>query len=353
MAKLFNDNRSKRVIFPVGEQKLFLQRTMRILEYNNTQLAKLCNIHIRTLTDWKREKFSLPETAVKKISEKANIPIPENLDVRPAFWSTKKAAKLGAQATIRKYGAICTDPEKRRQGWYRWWQDIGQFRQNLISQPKDIKQPLKNVRLAEFVGIIMGDGGITEYQVTITLNRFDDLEYSEFVIRLIKNLFEIDASRNFRESVVNIQISRKNLVKFCQSIGLKKGNKIKQQIDIPNWVKVNREYSIACVRGLIDTDGTVYKHRYKVGNKVYCYKKIGFTSKSVVLIKSVKRILESLGLHPKIDCKGDIKLYSIKEVKTYFHVIGSSNQKHINKIKAYFGEGARRPRQRFAKPYTG
>jgi intein/homing endonuclease len=50
----------------------------------------------------------------------------------------------------------------------------------------------------------------------------------------------------------------KNLVFTLEEIGLKAGNKSKNRTSIPNWILKDKQYSIACIRGLIDTDGSVY-----------------------------------------------------------------------------------------------
>jgi len=65
-------------------------------------------------------------------------------------------------------------------------------------------------------------------------------------------------------NVVRILLSRVELVRHLHNLGLKIGNKVKQLLDIPDWIKVNPEYSKVCLRGLIDTDGCVFRHNYKV-----------------------------------------------------------------------------------------
>lgn len=38
-----------------------------------------------------------------------------------------------------------------------------------------------------------------------------------------------------------------NLIAFLCHLGLKTGNKAHQQVDVPKWVKKNREYSKFCL----------------------------------------------------------------------------------------------------------
>lgn len=54
---------------------------------------------------------------------------------------------------------------------------------------KNIHHPELSPQLAELAGVIFGDGGISQYQLTITLNRLSDLEYSKYVESLNYNSF--------------------------------------------------------------------------------------------------------------------------------------------------------------------
>ena len=329
MAESFN---SKRLVFPKGKQKLFIENALAKSGLTQTKLADLIKISPRTLADWKREKFTMQEESAKKLSEKLELKIPDCVEIRASFWSVKKAAKLGAKATIKKYGAICTDPEKRKAGWKKWWQSKGKYSFKHHNQPKQFSKPKKSVELSEFVGIMLGDGGITDYQISITLNKRDDKDYIEFVAKMLEKLFRVKTGRTVRESVVVLTLSRINLVNFCQKMGLVKGNKIKQQIDIPNWIKRTNRYSVACVRGLVDTDGGVFNHRYRSNGKEYCYRKLAFSSRSKPLIHSVGEILKQNLIKCRVDSKGDIRLDDVGEVRKYFKTIGSHNPKHLNKI---------------------
>lgn len=111
---------------------------------------------------------------------------------------------------------------------------------------------------------MLGDGGISKSQVTVTLNSETEKEYIIYVRSLMEKLFGVKPSlikdKNFL--AVDLIVSRIKLVDFCRSIGLKIGNKIKQEADIPDWVKSNRKFMELCVRGLIDTDGSIFTHKY-------------------------------------------------------------------------------------------
>ena len=109
------------------------------------------------------------------------------------------------------------------------------------------------------------------------------------------------------------------------------GNKIKQNIDIPRWVKRSRTFSIACLRGLVDTDGCVFVHKYKVNGKTYGYKKLVFTSYSKPLLCSVSKVLKNIGLTPRLSGMRDIRIDSVENVKRYFDLVGTHNHKLLKK----------------------
>ena len=90
------------------------------------------------------------------------------------------------------------------------------------------------------------------------------------------------------------------------------------------------EYSAACLRGLMDTDGGVFLHKYRVNGKIYSYKKICFTNRSVPLLDFVEETLLRLGFNPKKILKVENKkvwLYNSNEVEEYLGLVGTSNQR--------------------------
>jgi len=331
MAKRFM---SKRVLFKPKEQKKFLNQSKKITGLSWVELAQLLKISNRTLTDWKREKFSMSLKAVKLLSKRAGLRFPENVEVKNPFWYVYKGAKIGGFAVYKKYGYIGGDPEKRKKKWYEWWEREGKYKKHpFINVCIPIKKPRKSKELAEFIGIAIGDGGISKYQLVITLHKIDDLEYSKFVNNLMKKLFGISPSIYYRPnySVINITISRVELVKFFVKMGLRIGNKIQQGINIPKWIKNNNRYKIACLRGLIDTDGSIIIHKYRSRGKYYTYKKIGFTSRSPFLLKSVSEILNGLNIKHRFMKRYDIRIEAKEDVKNYFKIVGTHNPKHLKR----------------------
>ena len=115
-------------------------------------------------------------------------------------------------------------------------------------------------------------------------------------------------------------------------IGLKIGSKVRQQVDVPQWIKNNEKYATACLRGLIDTDGCLIKHRYSVGGKEYLYKKLSFSNSSVPLISFALERLGQLNIQARVTKnKKEVRIDAQSEMRKYFRIVGSHNPKHVNK----------------------
>ncbi len=209
------------------------------------------------------------------------------------------------------------------------------------SHRKDIRYPRKSSKLAEFMGIVFGDGGINnDWQLTITLNSEVDREYSYHVLQLAKELFDINVAVQKRKrcKALVLRFSSMNLLDFLFKMGAVKGNKIKQRFDIPAWVYEKESYTRSFIRGLIDTDGCLYIHKHKVGGADYCNIGFCFSSYSENLMRSVASIFESRGIKPHLarDSKM-LYLYSVSAIRSYLDIFKTSNPRIKGKYLAWRG----------------
>lgn len=200
---------------------------------------------------------------------------------------------------------------------------------------KSIHYPELSPQLAELAGIILGDGGISQYQLTITLNRASDFEYSKYVESLIKSIFDVQPSIYERGSVVQIVVSRVRLIKFLLKLDFSTGSKVRQQVGIPEWIVESPEFIKACIRGLVDTDGCFYVDHHKHNDKLYLNPGLNFTNRSKPILDFFKEGLEKIGFHPTQKTECCVFLRREEEIGRYFKEIGSSNPKHSEKYKSY------------------
>lgn len=337
MAKLSNKFKgNKRVVFSHGKQKEFLEKTRFSLGLNNDNFARLIGVSPRTLNDWKREKFYLPLNSLKKLCDKSGISMPKYLETKDPFWYTSLGAHKGGIASFKKYGHIGGDPEYRKKKWHEWWQSSGRFRKDMITFPIKVIKPSKSKELAEFVGILLGDGAITKKQITITLHKVDDRDFTDYICYLIEKLFHLKPALYERESVNNIVISRTELVRyFVKNLGLHIGSKIRQQVDVPMWIKKSGIFSRACSKGLFDTDGCFYIDKHKYNNKTYLNCGMNFTNRALPLLSFFKETLQKYNLSPTQKTHYSIFLRREEDIIKYFDKIGSSNPKHYNKFNNF------------------
>lgn len=322
-----------RIFFKRGEQGKFLSRVREKTGYSFKNLAKQCGGHPRSYSDWSREKASIPHHTALKLSRLANTPLPQDVVVKDDYWYAKKAGRLGGIAHIKKYGNPGT-PEGRALGGTR---SIATHN-NLLTgfqTRKKIEYPQKNVKLAELLGIVLGDGSITYYQVTITLNSTTDADYAQWVMALCERLFGVTVHASTRENTISLTMSGVNMVEFLLKNGLQRGNKIRNQVNIPTWITRVPLYSLACVRGLVDTDGCIYLDTHRIRGKVYKNICLSFTSYSLPMLTAVYDLLRSLGLRP-VQYKNNLKLRREHDIYRYYKLIGSHNKKHLMKMKEFF-----------------
>jgi intein/homing endonuclease len=208
------------------------------------------------------------------------------------------------------------------------------------SHRKKILCPDESEMLAEFLGIVFGDGGMNGWQLTVTLSISSDSEYIHYVQVLGRKLFNIDPHLIRREQYGAgvIVFSSTDLVEFLVGKGAVVGNKVKQLIGVPRWIIRDTTYTRAFIRGLFDTDGCFYIDHHTINRKVYRNPGISIRSYSPPLIGGLNNLLISLGYHPTISTENAVVLRRRKEVLSFFNDIGSSNPRKYAKLKKFMEE---------------
>jgi hypothetical protein len=295
-------------------------------------LADICRCSERTIRDWENGIFRPRYDCVQTICRQYKIPMPTIQKVS-RLEHLKLSGKKGGLAVLEKYGKLPIQEQNRKERWREWWEKTGKGSYIASHAPLKITKPKKIPDLAEFIGIMMGDGTMSTYHIGITLNAIDDAEYAIFVTKLIKKLFNVHPKiyKRKNKNAVVITVARKLLVEHLHSLGLPIGNKIKQGLDIPKWILDSPEFAKSCLRGLVDTDGSVFTHTYRSKMKIYRYKKISFTSASPTLLISVQKILTQNNIRSHIS-KSNLRIGSKTCVERYFSYISSNNTKHLKRI---------------------
>ena len=199
------------------------------------------------------------------------------------------------------------------------------------SHRKKVILPKYSAKLAEFFGIMMGDGGINNpWQANITLNSIKDAKYVGYISNLCQNLFGIIPAirkRKTRNALI-ISLASTSVVDFLVKNGLVRGNKLKTGLIIPKWILEKPSYKKSCVRGLIDTDGCMFIHVHRVLGKIYRNIGLSFCSYSPELIFQTADIFAEFGIMAHISKRGqDIYLYKENSVLKYLKLFCTSNER--------------------------
>lgn len=240
----------------------------------------------------------------------------------------KEAGRLGGLARQAKYGNAGTS-EGRRLGGLRSQETHRKLGTN-FKQRKSIFRPRHSESFAEFAGIMLGDGHIGEYQAAITTNSVTDQQHAKFISMLATKLFRIQAPirKKKKSNALEIVLSSYELCRFLEKECFVKGNKIHNNVPIPKWILHNQRYSLACLRGLFDTDGSVFLDKHIIGGVRYQYVGIAFVNRNEKLLEFFKGGLTAIGLHPTQKTRFAVFLRRRSDVDLFFKIVGSSNDKH-------------------------
>lgn len=157
-----------------------------------------------------------------------------------------------------------------------------------------------NQQHVKFIGIYLGDGGLYKkgYTLSISLNRIDEKRYVNYVKHKMSNIFGINLKEYPSKHSKSIQLNLYNKITYNSliSIGLKHGNKVKNQIGVPKIIKKNPQFLTPFIKGLFDTDGSIWvSYRNKTIN-------LTFRNASFPLARDFKQMCNTLKIktQPKI-----------------------------------------------------
>ncbi len=195
---------------------------------------------------------------------------------------------------------------------------------------KPVTLPSPCSDLAEFMGIMLGDGHRTDGQLIVTINARDDYGYIAYVQTLIRKLFNRDTGVQYRRShnTADVYFGSVELVSYLATLGLTAKNKVKEQIDVPHWIQRNRSYGRRFIRGFFDTDGSIYKMSNKRAVQM------SFSNRSKPLLDSVRIMLLELSYHPS-RATHVFYLSRKEDLQRYVSVIGFGNPKHSQRAHAF------------------
>lgn len=297
-----------RIILEKGKQNELIVLAKQNQTWENLARELGCNAHYLA-NDLRFEKRSLLEVFYKKLCSLAKIKFDE-------FIIGKKEDNWGqSKGGLNSPGSLKILPEIKF-----------------------------DERLAEFVGAVLGDGHVEFYKkgkkvgvygIRIAGDFLKDASYHiDYLKNLCKIVFNLDAveiiPKDKHERFLDVR--SKELVNFFSSMGIKPGDKIKNQSTIPKWIFNDENCLKACVRGLIDTDGSIAR----MSKRDYRLLRIFFTNHNFTLLSDTRKAFIKLGFNPsKLMNNRQFYLSRQTEIERYIKEIGFSNEKHQNRFKKF------------------
>lgn len=190
----------------------------------------------------------------------------------------------------------------------------------------DVVLPEQSVQLAEFLGIMLGDGHVAHFQTSVTLGS-KEITYVRYVQKLMQKLFKVKATICVKKSGYrDVYIGSTMITAWLKAQGLV-SNKVAAQVGVPEWIMSDKEYMRAFVRGFFDTDGSVYSLRFGI--------QISITNHSAPLLNALQYMLRKLGYRVSETSAYRVYITKRKDVERFFKEIAPANAKHCRRFDKF------------------
>ncbi len=157
--------------------------------------------------------------------------------------------------------------------------------------PSSSKPLYEDAHLQAYVtGLALGDGNLSNPNGSIRLRISCDTKYPQLITKIRRsiqallpnntvsivrrggNCLDISCYSNHWERILGWRADR--------------GSKVAQNVSVPAWIKGNNQYKVQCLRGLLETDGSIYVDRG--------YPMVMFVSVILTLARDVHEMIRSL-----------------------------------------------------------
>ncbi len=211
---------------------------------------------------------------------------------------------------------------------------------------KKEKKMVINENIAELAGAISGDGNIyrkfNKYRIGFSGHSITDKLYFQYLQNLIKKEWKKDSKIIQRERGIQMTINSKEVCLFLiDDLKMPYGKK-SDKIFIPEKIINDWQLTKKFIRGIVDTDGTVFAVRKP---RVEKYPAIEITTISQMLAEQLKNILEKNGFgvskiwrfisKPAETETYRLGLYGQKNLDLWIKEIGFSNPYKLERALSY------------------
>lgn len=161
------------------------------------------------------------------------------------------------------------------------------YREQLLNPDKKLQ--------AYIIGVALGDGNLSNpnrraVRLRITCDKKYPLLIKHIKSRISLLLPENKVSTTNRKGCIDISVYSNHLKKLLWKWN--KGPKDAQNVSVPKWISKKSEYAKEALRGLLQTDGSIYQDRG--------YVVVNFVSTTPALSNDVFDMIKNLGYQPNI-----------------------------------------------------
>lgn len=206
------------------------------------------------------------------------------------------------------------------------------------------KEKIDVSSLAEFIGILLGDGSICikninskcHNRLKITLDSNSDKEYINYVGNLIEGLFKIKPhiKKRKNENAVDVFIFNKEIITFLvNEVGLQLSPKWDRAIVPTAFLKDNLDLLV--IRGYFDTDGALVATNNNGTIYPRLEMKVCPSPMQSQFIAILNKYEFKFGTYQIGKGKVRIQLNGKGQLESWIKLVGFSNQKNSDKIKRF------------------
>lgn len=180
--------------------------------------------------------------------------------------------------------------------------------------------------LAEIIGVVLGDGHICVFPRTESLRIVGNSKNKEFIERyshIVEEVFckKPRVSKRKDSNATDITIYEKYI---SRRLGIPCGAREHMKTTVPEWIRKDRKFIIAYLRGLYEAEGSCHTHK-----KTYTHKLL-FSNTNKSLLSIVFSLMRGLEFHPHAS-KNKIQISRKDEVQKAINLLQFRCYKNIKK----------------------
>lgn len=192
---------------------------------------------------------------------------------------------------------------------FKKWRDQ---MKNLGKIPNDYPSLSLSQELAEYIGVVLGDGHIERFSRTeriIICGNANNPGFIRHYSDLTKKLFNKKpvVKRSSKANVIRISLYQKEI---SSRLGIPSGNRKYLDFKVPEWIWKEELFVTGFLRGLFEAEGSLSIH---IPSCTYNFQ---FSNRNQSLLNAVIKGLQVLGYHPEIR-KIYVRLRKKREVEDF------------------------------------